>query len=295
MKEREGNRPKEGNFGNNGGHGNNGGRNEGHGNNGGRNDGHGPNGGYGRPPRRKRHHYMRNFLLFVIFVVVVAIIVVFAMKHLKVTGSTSAGDNDSIESVVGPVIDDPVEQELVDNASGEEKGHKYVDLGLSVKWAICNVGAEIPSEYGDYYAWGKAKPDSKYTKATCNTFGKSINDIAGDSERDAAQVSWGGKWRMPTKEECEELISKCKGEWATVGGHAGYMVTGKNGKKIFLPAGGSRTGTDYYALSEMGYYWSSTPNAEDTGLSFALTFDTKDFLKSWPQRYCGQSVRAVSE
>lgn len=236
---------------------------------------------------------MRNFLLFIIFVVVVAIIVVFAMKHLKATGNTSTGDNDSIESVVQPVIDDPVEQELVDNAGGEVNGHKYVDLGLSVKWAICNVGAETPSEYGDYYAWGKSETSSKYTKANCYTFGRTINDIAGDSERDAAQVSWGGKWRMPTKEECEELISKCKGKWTTVGTHDGFMVTGKNGNKIFLPAAGSRTGTDYYASSEMGYYWSSTPDNDDTRRAFALTFDTKDFLKSWPLRYCGQSVRAV--
>ncbi|MCD8297881.1 MAG: DUF1566 domain-containing protein [Prevotella sp.] len=291
MKERKENKQKEGNFGNNGGHnvvhGNNGGRNGGNGHY----EGHGPNGGFGRPPRRKKHHYMRNFLLFVIFVIVVAIIVVFAVKHLKVTGSTSAGD--SIVSVTAPVIDDPVEQELVDNASGTENGHDYVDLGLSVKWATCNVGAETPSQYGDYYAWGKGETSKKYTKATCYTFGRTINDIAGDAERDAAQVNWGGKWRMPTKEECEELVSKCKGEWTTVGTHDGYIVTGKNGKRIFLPAAGSRTNTDYYATSEMGYYWSSTPDTEDTRRAFALTFNDKDFLKNWPLRYCGQSVRAV--
>ncbi|MCD8290459.1 MAG: hypothetical protein LUC91_03040 [Prevotella sp.] len=283
MKQKDNNRPNEGNFGHNDSHRPNNGRMS--------NNGHAQNGGFGRPPRPKKHHYIRNFFFFIIFVIVVAIIVVFAMKHLKSTGTTSVGD--SIESVVAPVIDDPEEQALVDNASGSVNNHDYVDLGLSVKWATCNVGAETPSQYGDYYAWGKSETSTKYTKATCYTFGRSINDIAGDAERDAAQVNWGGSWRMPTKEECEELISKCKGEWTTIGSHDGYMVTGKNGKKIFLPAAGSRTNSDYYATSEMGYYWSSTPDTEDTRRAFALTFDTKDFLKSWPLRYCGQTIRAV--
>ncbi|MCD8292128.1 MAG: serine/threonine protein kinase, partial [Prevotella sp.] len=70
-------------------------------------------------------------------------------------------------------------------------GHEYVDLGLSVKWATCNVGASSPTGYGNYYAWGETSPKSEYTKKNNTTSGKSLGDIAGDSRYDAARANWG--------------------------------------------------------------------------------------------------------
>ena len=86
-------------------------------------------------------------------------------------------------------------------------GHEYVDLGLSVKWATCNIGAETPWDYGDYFAWGETEPKDDYSSGNCLTYGIELPDISGDPEYDAARAGWGGTWRMPTGTEMDELIS----------------------------------------------------------------------------------------
>lgn len=91
-------------------------------------------------------------------------------------------------------------------------GHEYVDLGLSVVWATCNVGAQIPEEFGDYYAWGEIKPKRIFNEKTCETYEKVIGDISGTS-RDAARMEWGAPWRMPTWEEFRELMYAGEQEW----------------------------------------------------------------------------------
>ena len=75
------------------------------------------------------------------------------------------------------------------DVSGTHKGHDYVNLGLSVKWATCNVGASVPSDYGDQYKWGTTETNGSYTE--------NIGDISG-TNRDVAHIKWGGDWRMPT-------------------------------------------------------------------------------------------------
>ena len=64
-------------------------------------------------------------------------------------------------------------------ATGTIAGHDYVDLGLSVKWATCNVGANSPEDYGDYYAWGETSTKSSYVYNICETWEKEIGDIGG--------------------------------------------------------------------------------------------------------------------
>ena len=92
-----------------------------------------------------------------------------------------------------------------DGFSVPETGvHDFVDLGLSVYWATCNVGAETPAEYGDYFAWGETSPKQNYTMVTY-TYEGDLDNISG-TRYDAARVNWGGGWRMPTKEEMEELV-----------------------------------------------------------------------------------------
>ena len=178
--------------------------------------------------------------------------------------------------------------------SGSINGHDYVDLGLSVKWATCNIGADSPEGYGDYYAWGETSTKSSYYADNCATYEKEIGDITGTS-RDVARVTWCGSWRMPTWAECVELRDKCTWTWTTQGGHNGYKVTGPNGNSIFLPAAGCRYGTSLYSAGEWGIYWSSTPYEDDARRSYDLDFDSGSHDTDWYGRNDGRTVRPVTE
>ena len=174
-------------------------------------------------------------------------------------------------------------------------GHEWVDLGLSVKWATCNVGATLPSDYGDYFAWGEISTKSSYTENNSKTYKKHMGDIAGNSKYDAARANWGSTWRMPTKKEFQELKDQCIWTWTSQGGHSGYRVTSKtNGNSIFLPAAGWRSGKSLYYVGSNGLYWSAGPYSNTYGCSLY-------FFSSYvnPQAYSGRangfSVRPVSE
>lgn len=107
--------------------------------------------------------------------------------------------------------------------SGMENGHEWVDLGLSVKWATCNVGAIQPEEFGDYFAWGEVETKAIYNWDTYKYYDDfnltkyTSNDSKTvlDPEDDAATVNWGGAWRMPTKAEQDELRNNCTWDWTT--------------------------------------------------------------------------------
>ena len=199
---------------------------------------------------------------------------------------------------------------------GEEKsfntlinGHDWVNLGLSsgLKWATCNVGANNPEDYGNYYAWGETEPapGNNYSESNCEAYGLSISElqsqgiIDGDHNltpsHDAATANWGGTWRLPTKAEMEELKNNCTWEWTVQGGKNGYKVTGPNGNNIFLPAAGYRDGSSLYYAGEYGYYWSSTPNDSDGSHAWGLYFDGGGQDVGDCYRYDGQSVRPVAE
>ena len=181
------------------------------------------------------------------------------------------------------------------SAQGTVNGHEYVDLGLSVKWATCNVGASKPEDYGNYYAWGETKTKSSYTENNSKTYGKQMNDIKGNSQYDAARANWGGTWRLPTKAELEELNNKCTWKWTTQNGVNGYKVTGPNGNSIFLPAAGDRYWSSLLGAGEYGNYWSSAPYGSYSYDAYYLYFDSsKPYVLSY-YRYYGLSVRPVSE
>ena len=180
--------------------------------------------------------------------------------------------------------------------TGSHNGYEWVDLGLSVKWATCNVGASSPSDYGDHYAWGETSTTSSYDADNSNTYRKSMGNIGGNSSYDVARYRWGGSWRLPTKAELEELETKCTWTWTTQGGHNGYKVTGKNGKSIFLPAAGYRYDTTLKAVGEVGSCWSSTPYESNTISAYYLNFNPyRDYYVDWLYRYFGRSVRPVVE
>ena len=150
-----------------------------------------------------------------------------------------------------------------------------VDLGLpsGLKWATCNIGAESPEDYGDYFAWGEVEPDSSYnwpdykwckgnqktfTKyCTCNDDGTVDNKTELESADDAAVINWGGSWRMPTEEEMRELVDNCTWTWTSQNGVAGSLATGPNGNSIFFPVGGYKL-FDRLEGSEDGYYYSKS-------------------------------------
>ena len=204
----------------------------------------------------------------------------------------------------------------VSRPTGTIEGHGYVDLGLSVKWATCNIGADSPEDYGDYFAWGETETKSESTVANCKTikkqsffaklldFGRSDNnanveklpdDISGNAQYDAARANWGGSWRMPTIAELDELCTKCEWTWTSQGGYEGYKVTGPNGNCIFLPAAGWGYGTGRLNVGENGYYWSSTLSALYSGFARDLNFNTSSHHTSYDGRGDGRSVRPVTE
>ena len=133
-----------------------------------------------------------------------------------------------------------------------------INLGLSVKWANMNIGADTPEEYGNYYAWGEIEPKIEYSDLNSKTFSKDLLDISNTYSNDAAKSNWEIGWRMPSKEETEELIEKCTWYWIMQKGIRGYRVVGPNGNSIFLPATGYRSFRDNYNDGIMGYIWTSS-------------------------------------
>lgn len=182
-------------------------------------------------------------------------------------------------------------------------GVEAVDLGLSVKWASCNVGAESPEEYGDHFAWGETTTKSSYTESTSVTYGLSIEELESrgiidangnlTAAYDAATANWGGSWRMPTLDEIGELLNQCTWEWTTQNGVYGQLVTGPNGNSIFLPAAGYRYGTSLGNEGSCGYCWSATRNGSSG--SFNLGFTSGKFIRDCSMHDYGFTVRPVSE
>ena len=155
---------------------------------------------------------------------------------------------------------------------------EMVDLGLSVKWASCNLCengfVNSPEQYGDYYAWGETEIKSDYSWSTykwCNgssssltkyntksSYGTVDNKTMLEPEDDVAFVNLGGKWRMPTDAEWTELRTKCSWTVTTLNGVYGIFVTAPNGNSIFLPAVGYRYNADLEYAGSIVYYWSSS-------------------------------------
>ncbi len=179
---------------------------------------------------------------------------------------------------------------------GAINGHEYVDLGLSVKWATCNVGASTPGDYGNYYAWDETTTKSNYTESNSTTYGKHMNSIADNGSYDVARKEWGSSWRIPTEGEFYELIDNCTWTWTTQNGHNGYKVTSKkNGNSIFLPAAGWRDGASSDHQGGYGSYWSATLDESDAGRAYGLGFYDGDSYVFWDDRACGRTVRPVCE
>ena len=187
--------------------------------------------------------------------------------------------------------------------------HDAVDLGLSVKWATCNVGADSPEEYGDLFAWGETKSKEKYewenykwideTYTTLTKYNLDYNNGSVDKRTvlelsdDAARVNWGGRWRMPTDAEWTELQEGCNWTWTKQGTTKGYQITSKaNGNSIFIPAAGYWNNF-FSGSNTYGSYWSSSLYEDTTTAAWYVFFSyTYISLKGYG-RSLGLSVRPV--
>ena len=196
--------------------------------------------------------------------------------------------------------------------SGGSDDHEYVDLGLpsGLLWATCNVGADTPEGYGDYFAWGETQPKDTYNwstyqycngsydqitkyccQASCGYNGFTDNLTTLLPEDDAATANWGDGWRMPTKAEWEELMNNTTVTWTTQNGVNGRHFTASNGNSLFLPAAGSRWGSELDSAGSCGDYWPSS--LYNSNHSWGFFFDSGGCYMGDGGRYRGLSVRAV--
>ena len=201
---------------------------------------------------------------------------------------------------------------------GSENDHDYVDLGLpsGLKWATCNVGAAKPEDYGDYFAWGETstksvfswtnykfrtsgdhESDVIFSKYNSNSgYGTVDNKTTLDLSDDAARANWGGKWRMPTKADFEELKSNCTCTWTIQGGINGYILTSKNNNRsIFLPAGGRWYESSLDDVGVKGSYWTSSLYSayQYPFYAYFLLFNESYVTSNYHYRCQGRSVRPV--
>jgi hypothetical protein len=206
-----------------------------------------------------------------------------------------------------------------DNPGGDDPSDDaWVDLGLpsGLLWASCNVGAEAPEEFGDYYAWGEIHTKDSFVMENyrygygfheltkyCNDASYGLNGYTDDLTvlqpyDDAATVQMGDGARTPTKDEWEEMAANTTHEWTTLNGVNGYLFTAPNGNSIFLPA------ADIWTHNPPGYnygcyYWTSSLNTTTPyyahNFSAGATWFGTDFGDpvSSSHRFSGISVRAV--
>lgn len=198
----------------------------------------------------------------------------------------------------------PQKRTVVRKPVNKAQTHQAIDLGLpsGTKWASCNVGANKPEEYGDYYAWGETTTKKEFKEENYRYYknGEYVNvgdDISG-TQYDVAHVKWGGKWRIPTMYEIKELEDNCRYEWTTLNGVKGGKFTGPNGNSIFLPAAGycmvdGFFGGGVFSSGSYGNYWSSNENPIDLDNAVDLRFDSDEASLGGTNRSIGLSVRPV--
>lgn len=190
-----------------------------------------------------------------------------------------------------------------------------VDLGLSSRYALCNLGASSPEDFGDYFAWGELEPKSRYKAENylfyakgdckygqdgdCSRLDPSIMTVL-DPEDDVAHVKLGGSWRIPSLKDIAELHEKCAWKWTTLKGVKGYLLTSKvegyTDRSIFLPAAGFGLNEETINTGKAGYYWTSGIYNQNARHAISTVFDRHILIRYLPNnRYAGLTIRPVSD
>lgn len=196
-----------------------------------------------------------------------------------------------------------IEEGKVTNLDAQLKEEiKYVDLGLSVYWATCNIGADSPSDFGNFYAWGETEAKSRYVwenykygdSRRITKYNRTDRTKTLSNDDDVARKENGEGWHTPTIDEWVELRDKCIWAWSYNNGVRGYKITAPNGNSIFLPAAGYYYGSQgYNSKGIAGEYWTSDIRMENpkNAVNFKITKDEYNFYES--SRCCGLSIRPV--
>ena len=202
------------------------------------------------------------------------------------------------------------------NSCPDDKHPHLIDLGLpsGTKWACCNVGAETPEAFGNYYSWGETEEKNSYSPKSyqyCTGvdtdgdgwYDEDVQYLESEQDfgdtisgtHDVAHVKWGESWQIPTLQQFRELLDNCSSEWTSVNDVEGRRFTGPNGASIFLPAAGNRNGASRVQVGSSGNYWSSTWGTSDTSRASELTFDSGYKNTHTAYRYNGRSVRPIGK
>ena len=180
-----------------------------------------------------------------------------------------------------------------------ESNLKRIDLGLSVKWASCNIGATLKMPQGGLYGWGDPSGEKKtlkvddYVKSIGGLYLKTPHDISG-TDVDIATAKWGRTWRMPNREHWKELMTRCVWTFERLQDIEGYSVKGPNGNSIFLPFTGLRLGEDI-SNTDAGFYWTSEMAEDDMDCAYYFNFIKDDYSYASTNNYVysGFAVRPI--
>lgn len=234
-------------------------------------------------------------------------------SFLKILNSFSDHSHEPTSNVL--LITDVEETQIINSPFGTLNGYEWVDLGLpsGLKWAKCNLGAKNPEDHGDYFAWGEISPKVNYAwsfykfrlqmgnqnSKYCGSGADGIvdNKFVLEDTDDAAFANWGKGWRIPTKEEYEELNTHCVFTWEDRLGTKGFKVTSKNnGQSIFFPAAGYFDKDGFYSKDETGNYWSSSVTKGNRPYdAWELYFSKDNIFLNHDYRHHGLSIRPVTD
>lgn len=174
--------------------------------------------------------------------------------------------------------------------STNQDARQAVDLGVSVLWATCNVGAEAPWQVGGLYGWADAQGTMR--SLDWKDYLSGVANICG-SVYDIAHVTWGGRWRLPRIEEFKELVYTCTWTWGEQNGQTGYTIKGRNGNSIFLPAGGHREAEAIVDPNTWGDYWTGDNYDDSKGWASLFTFNKEKYYFGCYFKSLGRCVRPV--
>ena len=197
--------------------------------------------------------------------------------------------------------------------------HDYIDLGLpsGTLWASCNVGADAPEDFGNYYAWAEIETKStywndnykwgapnKYTKYVIhgenglNYFTDNKTNL--EPEDDVAHVLWGRGWHMPDREQFKEMVDNCRWNFTTINNIYVFVGTSKsNNSQIVLPAANSFTYKQFVLPGEYSNnacYWTREhydTEYQNDGVAYKFWSTLDNTGTSYDSRYYGHTVRPV--